>query len=146
MAKKKARWRQGIVVSREGQPDRPATEDMALRYLRKSGLERDPDRKIQRLKQADVVGILGRINERLVDLSTYRPGCGNCSKRRLTRGMAASTSPTDTACNHITGRSIAKLGRKPNRSPQPDQYAGVLIPRNIRRANTKGTRQYRISE
>ena len=69
-----ADWRQGVRVSREGQPDRPATEDMALRYLRKAGLERDPDRKIQRLKQADVVGILGRINERLVDLKTYRPG------------------------------------------------------------------------
>ena len=74
MAKKKAPWRQGIVVSHEGQRDEPATEKLALRYLHMAALERDPGQEIKRLKQAKVVAMLGRMNERLVDLSTYKPG------------------------------------------------------------------------
>ena len=110
MAKKKADWQQGIRLLREGKPDKPATEDMALRYLRKSGLERDPHRKIQRLKQADVVGILGRINERLVDLNTYRPGRPRGSRlKALDAPMQAFMVQTSTTTGEMRKWTLARL-------------------------------------
>ena len=74
MAKKKAPWRQGIVVSREGKPDKPATEDMALRYNRLAGAEKDPKRREGYRFDAQVASVLGRANKKMVDLTTYKPG------------------------------------------------------------------------
>ena len=80
MRKKKAHWRQGIVVSREGEPDKPASiktpegTPEADRYLEKAALERDPARQFRYLNQAKIVGMLGRINERMVDVKGYNRG------------------------------------------------------------------------
>ena len=74
MAKEKAHWRQGIVVSREGEPDQPATEDMALRYLRLAGAEKDPKRREGYWYAAEVVSFLGRQNEKWFDVAKYGRG------------------------------------------------------------------------
>ena len=77
----KAHWRQGIVVSREGEPDKPATEDMAQRYNRLAGKEKDPKRREGYRFAAQVVSVLGCANEKMVDLTTYRPGRPKGSSR-----------------------------------------------------------------
>jgi hypothetical protein len=125
MAKKKARWRQGIVVLREGKPDKPATEDIAKRYNRLAALERDPDREIQLLKQSKVVGILGRINERLVDLSTYRPG----------RPKGSTREQEDAAALAFMEKVFAETGEKrPYRLARLAVEAGLVPVRGTEKA------------
>ncbi len=74
MAKKKPHWRRGVVASRPGEPDKPARENVALRFLRLANAEPDPDKRKQHLLAAQVCEALGTANEAMVDLNTYRPG------------------------------------------------------------------------
>ena len=71
---KKPKWRQGIVVSREGKPDKPATVDMAESFFDRAALERDPTRRDRLLYQGMLVRMFGRMNKKMVDLKTFRPG------------------------------------------------------------------------
>ena len=47
---------------------------MALDDLRRAAREKDPKRRERHLRSAMVTALLGRANEEVVDLSTYKPG------------------------------------------------------------------------
>ena len=123
--KKKAHWRQGIVVSREGEPDQPATADMALRYNRLAGAEKDPKRREGYRFAAQVVSVLGSANEKMVDLSTYRPG----------RPKGSTREQEDAAALAFMGKTAAETGEKrPYRLARLAVEAGLVPIRGTEKA------------
>ena len=108
--KKKVPWRQGIVVSVEGEPDKPATEDMAKRYNRLARREKDPRRREGYRFAAQVVSALGAANEQMVDLNTYRPGRPKGSRLgSLDAPLQAFMEKTSAATGEIRKFTLARL-------------------------------------
>ena len=109
MAKKKVDWRQGVRLLREGQPDKPATVDMAESFFDRAPLERDPTRRDRLLYQGMLVRMLGRFNKGLVDLTTYKPGPPRGPRWKSDAPLHAFMEETSATTGETRKYALARL-------------------------------------